>query len=233
MTIDISKALEVVTSGDLPRMYASFYAIPQVVRFAVSGNLGNLLFFFFEKTFYARVIASDMFQKSPKVLQSNKQTFSFIVSYLINIVPQHFLNAVLVFGLNSINTVEKYVVTLSECYVTYGFAMVGSTATNSFLLNKGISKDWAFFVSIYGFSVLNYIVLNWLSKRATEKNGGILMDYDVNIRPISRGGALSVYNEGDRASLQDQAMIAAKNEKFDILLRHRNKRNNNHNVIEC
>ena len=50
------------------------------------------------------------------MLEKNKESISFFLSYLIQIFAQHFLNAFFVYGLNSIGTKEKYFHTLLLTY---------------------------------------------------------------------------------------------------------------------
>jgi hypothetical protein len=51
-----------------------------------------------------------------KGLQKNKESISFFISYLIQILAQHFLNAFFVYGLDSIDTKDKYISTLVVTY---------------------------------------------------------------------------------------------------------------------
>ncbi len=51
-----------------------------------------------------------------KILEKNKESISFFLSYLIQIFAQHFLNAFFVYGLESISSKDKYVNTLLLTY---------------------------------------------------------------------------------------------------------------------
>mmetsp|Transcript_24459 Transcript_24459/g.28184 ORF Transcript_24459/g.28184 Transcript_24459/m.28184 type:complete len:127 (+) Transcript_24459:43-423(+) len=108
----------------------------------------------------------------------------------------------------------------------YGFAMVGSTVTNSFLVNKRIPKDVAFVISIYGFSIVNYFILNWLAKRAKEKCDIEPTSHDVENKLISRGGALPFSRKNDIALFQRRGVVAQKDLTFDTASRFRSQRRN-------
>ncbi len=53
---------------------------------------------------------------SKPILERNKESISFFLSYLIQILAQHFLNAFFVYGLESISTKERYANTLMLTY---------------------------------------------------------------------------------------------------------------------
>lgn len=82
---------------------------------------------------------------------------------------QHFLNAVLVYGWETISSREKYFATLILSYSSYFVAVTGSTTCNAILLKRGVSKNTAFWATIWGFGVFNYFLLKHLI--GVETNG--------------------------------------------------------------
>ena len=135
----LSKALSVAVrpvTTIYPKLW--FNIIPEPVRFMTSSGLGNIIFFYVDIILYDLVIyplsitnydkykgnANNnvvakilLFVLPPqKVLQKNRESISFFLSYLIQIFAQHLLNAFFVYGLQTISTREKYASTL---FVTY------------------------------------------------------------------------------------------------------------------
>ena len=92
-----------------------WFSLPELVRFLTSANIGNIAFFSIDQTLYKLVmtkIANDL----PIILRENKESVCFFVSYLLQIVIQHFLNALLVYGMETIGSREKYFSTLLASY---------------------------------------------------------------------------------------------------------------------
>jgi hypothetical protein len=93
---------------------------------------------------------------------------SFFIGYILQIVSQHLIHAVLVYGLHSINTREKYLQTLLGQFQVYSLALVGSTFFNLFLLRAGLDKTVAFFTTMVTFACINYYLVGWIVQRATN-----------------------------------------------------------------
>ena len=74
-----------------------------------------------------------------------------------------FLNAWLVFGLDTIGSREQYLSSLATTYTAYFGTLCGSTVLQSFLLQRGISHDVAFAFTIALGSLVNYVVLTALN----------------------------------------------------------------------
>ena len=159
----------------------AWYTLPSVARYFVSGNMGNIIFYVLHQHVLSTVILPKLFallsddtQQSSgqqalifswkiaagNALRSNLLSISFFLSYLFQIIPQHFLNAVLVFGWDKINTRTKYWKSLYLTYTTYLATLCGSTLVNAILLKRtGVSNVIAFWISVYGFAIVNYIIL--------------------------------------------------------------------------
>ena len=92
-----------------------------------------------------------------------------------------FLNAWLVFGLDTIGSREQYLSSLATTYTAYFGTLCGSTVLQSFLLQRGISHDIAFAITIALGSLVNYVVLTALnavsesSEQSKTNNGGVAM----------------------------------------------------------
>jgi hypothetical protein len=144
---------------------AKWYRLPQVSRYFVSGNLGNVCFFLLEKSIHR--LLHDREDWVPDWLPVSKHTLSFVVAYMAQVVPQHFLHALLVYGLRTINTPVKYGRTLAGTYSAFAVSMVGSTALNSVLI-RFVSKDAAFMSTIVVFAIVNYFAISWIVRVTTK-----------------------------------------------------------------
>lgn len=148
-----------------------WFRVSSLVRFFVSGNLGNICFFFIERTIFSSL---SQLETLPDFVETYKETVSFFVGYLLQIITQHFLHALLVYGLESINTREKYFKTLLGQFYAYGIALFGSTTLNLFLIKSGIEKTVAFFSTMVIFACINYYLIGWLVKRALQSTTATL-----------------------------------------------------------
>lgn len=138
---------------------ARFYALPQIVRYFISSNIANIFFFLLE-----RLVSSVGFQhlhRFPLFVQEHKDSVSFFLAYALQVLPQHLLNAFLVYGIDTINSVEKYIETLLGTYSAVAVAAVGSTILNAMLLKWRFHKSVAFATTLLLFSIWNYIVISW------------------------------------------------------------------------
>jgi uncharacterized membrane protein len=143
----------------------TFYAIPKPLRFFISGNLGNVVFFYCERGVSAGL---ESVADLPVLVQSYKESVSFFLGYVIHIVFQHFLHAFLVYGLATINTLAKYFTTLFGTYGTYVTSAVLSTALNGAFLKMGMDKTVAFVSTLYFFAIINYLVIGWIVKKSSQ-----------------------------------------------------------------
>jgi hypothetical protein len=108
------------------------------------------------------------------------------------------MNAALVFGLESIRG-GNYFKSLLKCYTAYASTLVVSTFFNAFLLQRGVSRNIAFWVTLYGFGVVNFILLKNVTDTSKEKNHQSEHGNSA-LQPI-RGGAF------DNGHWQDEVSI--------------------------
>jgi hypothetical protein len=152
-----------------------YWAGNPAIRFATSGLMGNAIFFGLDKAFLPLIIGAShrpYMVKVSKTIATNAESISFFVAYLVDILVQHFLNAVLVFGLETIATREMYLSSLATAYSAYFGTLCGSTILQAHLLRLGVSKTIAFWSTIALGSVVNYLVLTTLAARSkTQSNG--------------------------------------------------------------
>jgi len=127
----------------------------------------------------------------PSFVQSYKDSVSFFVAYMMQIVTQHLLHAFLVYGLETINTREKYIKTLAGQFSAYGFALIGSTILNLVLLRMGVEKTVAFFGTMLIFSLLNYFLIGWIVRRAVSSDEAkrTSIQGQATVQQVQRGGA--------------------------------------------
>ena len=96
-----------------------WFTLPQVPRFFASGTIGNAMLFIMDKYCYKNIIPT-LFKKGPakitNYLSGSKESVSYFISYAAQILAQHFINALLVFGIDTISTKEKYFKTLIGTY---------------------------------------------------------------------------------------------------------------------
>jgi len=140
-----------------------WFHIPEPFRFFVSGNIGNLCFFALERTIHNCLNRMD--ETHPYIVD-HKDSISFFLGYILQMGTQHLLHAILVYGLHTIDTREKYLTTLAGQCSAYFTAMIGSTLLNTVLRKHGFSKDMAFFTTLYVFAIINYFVVGWVVRRA-------------------------------------------------------------------
>mmetsp|Transcript_6814 Transcript_6814/g.13844 ORF Transcript_6814/g.13844 Transcript_6814/m.13844 type:complete len:336 (-) Transcript_6814:104-1111(-) len=139
--------------------------VPQPLRFFISGNCGNVCFYVCELAF-SRMLASS----SHMVAWISHDSITFLGGYLAHIVAQHWLHAALVYGLDTINTPQKYFTTLRGMYQAMMTSAVGSTLLNTLLLRflPVLSKPAAFILTLWTFSAINYFWIGWIVKRSSE-----------------------------------------------------------------
>lgn len=145
--------------------------VPEPIRFMTAAGLGNILFFNIDRAFYQSIVVP-LTKDTHKLFQKNKETISFFFSYLIQVGFQHFLNALLVYGLDTISTLEKYVDTLILSYSSYSLSLIGSTMGNAILISRGVSKNVAFWSTIVTFGMVNFFLLRFLIGGFAHSGGG-------------------------------------------------------------
>ena len=147
----------------LARVYESWFNVSRPVRFFVSGNFGNVAFFLIERCLY-QILTSQ--QNLPTLIEEYKETVSFFWGYTLQIVVQHMLHAFWGYGMDTISTREKYLRTLVSQFYAYGFALVGSTTLNLFLIRSGLDKTVSFFATMMIFACINYFLVGFLVQRS-------------------------------------------------------------------
>jgi len=157
---------EFAISNIYPKLW--FASVPEPLRFITAANLGTIAFFKIDKALYNLVILN-LSKDMPKVFQRNRETVSFFFAYLIQVGLRHFLNAFLVYGLETIGTAEKYFQTLTLTYSSYSLSLVGSTFGNAILINRGVQKDVAFWGTIICFGVINFFLLKYFIGKSDEE----------------------------------------------------------------
>mmetsp|Transcript_33457 Transcript_33457/g.42123 ORF Transcript_33457/g.42123 Transcript_33457/m.42123 type:complete len:144 (-) Transcript_33457:196-627(-) len=125
-------------------MKAILGSIPQSIGFAISGGLGNVIFFYLDKLVY---------QSNPYDWQ--KVSVSWAISYLISVWFQHLLHQALVFGMSS-----NYWSSLFVTYATYSLSIVISPFLSSFFSYMGISHSMCWFLTVGSTGVLNYFLVS-------------------------------------------------------------------------
>ena len=118
-----------------------------------------------------------------------RASVSFFCAYWLHIPVQHLLHALLVYGLSSINTAPKYWTTLAGMFSALALASVGSTAFHTYLLSMGISKNVAFFMTLYSFSILNYFVIGFIVHKSSNRDTASAKSAAATTK--MRGGASS------------------------------------------
>jgi antibiotic biosynthesis monooxygenase (ABM) superfamily enzyme len=117
------------------------------------------VFFMLEKAIHRFV--HEQSDLVPAFVPVSHHTLSFLVAYMAQVVPQHLLHALLVYGIRTIDTPAKYLKTLAGTYSAFAMSMVGSTVLNSVLV-KFWSKDAAFVSTIVVFATVNYFFITWV-----------------------------------------------------------------------
>ena len=164
------------SENNLTQLYHSWMKLPQIIRFGVAGNLANLGFFFLEKIIFRLltylIVTSEAFYGVVlDGVEKYQDGVSFFTAYLVQIVTGHLLYAFLVYGMDTINTYEKYTKTLSGQFKVYGVGLFGATYLNSFLINsRGLDKTIAFWATTATFAVFNYFLVSWVVERAVQSS---------------------------------------------------------------
>jgi hypothetical protein len=163
---------------DLSKVKNALYTLPLPLRYFISGNIGNVLFFGCEK---AVVHYLNQASSLPAFVSKHQDNVSFFLGYLLHIIGQHYLHAVIVYGLESIDTRAKYFKTLGGMYAALIVSAIGSTILNAFFLNMGLHKTVAFVSTLLTFAFINYFVIGWIVKKSSET--------EAPLKTNVRGGA--------------------------------------------
>jgi hypothetical protein len=201
----ITSSDQFAISNVFPKLW--FSSVPEPIRFVTAANLGNIAFFKIDQALYNLVILP-LSKDMPKFFQRNRETVSFFFAYLIQVGLQHFLNAALVYGIDTIATTEKYLQTLAVTYSSYSFSLIGSTIGNAILIKQGVPKNVAFWGTILGFGVINFFLLKYLMTKSNAnvevgKNTGHVSTNKKSVPPVQkravtkvRGGQQTCYHGG-------------------------------------
>jgi len=158
------------------QLYHAWMRSPQIFRFCMAGNLGNLGFFYLEKVifrFLSHLLGTTSMLSSSLMdgIEKYQDGLSFFSAYMVQIVTTHLLYAFLVYGVDTINTYEKYSKTLWGQFKVYGIGLFGATYLNSFLITSGgLDKTVAFWATTAIFAVFNYFLVSWVVKNAIESS---------------------------------------------------------------
>lgn len=157
----------------------SFFLIPAPLRYFISGNCGNVVFYFTERLLYLALFHFHFSKQlipedwTEMMLPSWVNSATFFSAYILQVPAQHYLHALLVYGLESIDTPAKYYRTLGGMFSTLAVSALGSTVLNALLLNTGkLNKPAAFIVTLWAFSIINYLIIGWIV-RASNKSSAV------------------------------------------------------------
>jgi hypothetical protein len=158
------------------KLRQTLFRIPAPIRYFISGSCANVVFYFLERLLHSALYHFHFSKQellgdwTEMMLPSWVNSATFFSAYMLQVPIQHYLHALLVYGLESINTPAKYYRTLGGMFSTLAVAAFGSTALNAFLLNTTqLSKTAAFVVTLCAFSIINYFVIGWIV-RASNKS---------------------------------------------------------------
>mmetsp|Transcript_19246 Transcript_19246/g.44570 ORF Transcript_19246/g.44570 Transcript_19246/m.44570 type:complete len:308 (+) Transcript_19246:42-965(+) len=159
----------------LLRLYRAWLLLPQIFRFFVAGNLGNLGFFYLEKIIFRclshlLIAYTEVCSFVLDTIARHQDGLAFFSAYVVQIVTTHLLYALLVYGLETIDTYEKYSKTLRGQFQVYGFGLFGATALNSALIGRGMHKTKAFWATTAAFAAINYVLVSRVVKNVVESS---------------------------------------------------------------
>ena len=97
-------------------LYERFHAqAPESVRFLCCSNTGTVVLYVLDRIVFAAIATKTL---PHPFLERNKASVSYFLAYFLSVVPQHWLLAFFVYGLQTISTREKYARTLLGTYQT-------------------------------------------------------------------------------------------------------------------
>ena len=209
------------TEDRLNQLYTTWFKVSQPIRFFVSGNIGNVLLFYFERIsyFFLGHIDEWLSLGLPQFVTEYKDSVSFFLAYICLLPTQHLLNAMLVFGHDTIDTREKYLKTLFAQTNVYLFALCGSTVLNAMLMKTGMNKTLVFCLTLWIFACFNYVVINYLERRITgdaapsprkpTRKAGRNQPRAKKVAFISRGGGISQIDDGEEEPRSWSTLLSA------------------------
>lgn len=155
------------TAGNpMIQFYHTWLKLPQIFRFSVAGNLANLVFFYLEKVIFrmlSHILVTSSVLSSILLdgIEKYQDEMSYFSAYVIQIVSTHLFYAFIVYGVDTIDTYEKYSKTLLGQFKVYGFGLFGATFLNSYLMTSGgLSKTLAFWTTTMICAVFNYFLVS-------------------------------------------------------------------------
>lgn len=193
---------------DTSRIHDAWYAIPHPVRYFMSGNVGNVCFYYCER--YMAHFLLNHIQHLPDFILTHKDSVSFFLGYLIHIPAQHYSHALLVYGLESINTAAKYKRTLAGMYATLMTAAVGSTLLNAVFLNIGVNKTAAFFLTLSMFAVVNYFVIGYIVEKSSREAAVAATSSAVSAVNGNKKGKLSQLERFKKTRAKESPKVTKK-----------------------
>ena len=132
------------------------HKIPQYFYFLVSGALCDMVQFFIDICIW-----------QVYVIEFERATVCWTLSYILSIVVRHTSHRLLVFG----EYEGTYCWSLGKTYLTYSSSIVLSTITNHLLVEGfGIAHEIAWISTMLWTGILNYILLknSWKRKKSPE-----------------------------------------------------------------
>jgi hypothetical protein len=101
-----------------------------------------------------------------EVEEEHAATISYTAAYLLQIVSTHFLNALLVYGLSTVDTLPKYLTTLRRQFYAYSTGMVLSVMLFGYLTSS-TRPEWllwmdrrtALWTTTFIIAGINYVVI--------------------------------------------------------------------------
>jgi hypothetical protein len=153
-----------LASSTLQQWIHSWFRIPSPIRFVLSGSVGTLCLFVLEFILAQYLVT---YERLPVLLHPQRDVLTFFLGYVLHIVVQHYSHAVLVYGLDTINTRQKYFATLLQMYATLMTSGVLSTLCNALLLQYTPlnNKQVVMTTTIVIFAVINFLVIDYLMAR--------------------------------------------------------------------
>lgn len=164
------------SQGIITTISTFWFSIPSIVRYLISGNIGNIAVYLCEQGIYHFVLHGGDDGRLPLLLLPphllpHRDTISFFIGYLMAVPVQHISHALLVYGISTINTRDKYITTLIGMYSAMITSCIGSTLLNAALLKyTKIPKVGAFLITVFAFAFLNFFVIGWIVNNSNNTN---------------------------------------------------------------
>ena len=152
-----------------------FGQVPEIFRFCFTGSLANVFFLWLEHLLFvvatesptATIVLTSVFD----VEEDHAATISYTIAYLLQIVTTHMLNALLVYGLSTVDTFSKYVTTLRRQFYAYSTGMVLSVMLFGYLTSTSrpqwlqwMDRRTALWTTTFIIAGVNYVVIGKIMK---------------------------------------------------------------------